>query len=103
MKFLIEEKDISVDLMWNTRDFVFKKWIHKVEFYELRANIIINLTKYIIEFHNGIVPSTYKELRKVPGMRDELINKFLDIYSGVPESIEADSFVHRTANRIGWV
>ena len=79
-----------------------EKAIYPVGFYANKAKQIIELSKEIVEKHNGKVPDTIEELVKFNGVGRKTAN--LTVARGFNKpAICVDVHVHRIFNRMGYV
>lgn len=79
-----------------------EKTIYPVGFYTNKAKQIIELSKEIVEKHNGKVPDTIEELVKFNGVGRKTAN--LTVARGFNKpAICVDVHVHRIFNRMGYV
>jgi len=76
--------------------------IYPVGFYKTKAKHIKNLTKIILEKHNGQVPQTYDELIMLPGVGRKTANLVLNRAFHKP-AIAVDTHVHKISNLLNWV
>ena len=53
--------------------------------------------------YNYLVPTSYNNLIKLPGIGPKMAYLILNIVNGEPHGICVDTHVHRITNRIGWV
>ncbi len=70
--------------------------------YKNKAKNIYMASKMLVEEYNSKVPSTVKELMKLPGVGQKTANVVASNAFGVP-AIAVDTHVFRLANRIGFV
>lgn len=79
-----------------------EKAIYPVGFYANKAKQIVQLSREIVEKHNGKVPDTIEELLKFNGVGRKTAN--LTIAKGFNKpAICVDIHVHRIFNRMGYV
>ncbi len=78
------------------------KLIYPVGFYKTKAPRIIEMSKEILENHNGIVPNTLDELLKFKGVGRKTANLVLSDGYG-KAAICVDTHVHRIFNRFELV
>ena len=78
------------------------KAIYPVGFYANKAKQIIQLSKEIVEKHNGKVPDTIEELVKFNGVGRKTANLVVARGFNKP-AICVDVHVHRIFNRMGYV
>ncbi len=79
-----------------------EKAIYPVGFYANKAKQIIQLSKEIIEKHNGKVPETIEELVKFNGVGRKTANLVVARGFNKP-AICVDVHVHRIFNRMGYI
>ncbi len=70
--------------------------------YKQKASRIVEISRAVIENHNGLVPSSIEELLKLPGVGRKTANIVLHVCFGM-ETMAVDTHVQRISNRIGWV
>lgn len=73
-----------------------------IGFYRNKAATLRKVCNYIIHECNGIVPSDYQSLLKIPGVGPKTANFMLCLAYQTP-AICVDTHVHRLANLFGWV
>jgi len=78
------------------------KAIYPVGFYANKAKQIIQLSKEIVEKHNGQVPDTIEELVKFNGVGRKTANLVVARGFNKP-AICVDVHIHRIFNRLGYV
>lgn len=78
------------------------KAIYPVGFYRNKAQQILDISKEIIEKHNGKVPDSIDELVKFKGVGRKTANLVMAKGFDKP-AICVDVHVHRISNRLGWV
>ena len=76
--------------------------IYPVGFYRNKAQQILDISKEIIEKHNGKVPDSIDELVKFKGVGRKTANLVMAKGFDKP-AICVDVHVHRISNRLGWV
>ena len=77
-----------------------EKLIKKIGIFRIKAKSIYNLSKLLIENHNGKVPKTFEELEKLPGVGHKTAGVIMSQgfgYSAFP----IDTHIHRLAQRWG--
>ena len=65
-----------------------------------KAEHILGASKAIVENHGGLVPSSYDELTKLPGVGRKTANVVYSVAFG-GDAIAVDTHVFRVSNRIG--
>jgi endonuclease-3 len=76
--------------------------IYPVGFYPTKAKRLIEISRIILEKHNGRVPDSLEELLALPGVGRKTAN--LVLVEGFKQpAICVDTHVHRISNRIGYV
>ncbi len=78
------------------------KAIYPVGFYKNKAGQILDISKELVEKHNGKVPQSIDELVKFKGVGRKTANLVMAKGFGIP-AICVDVHVHRISNRLGWV
>ena len=74
--------------------------IKKIGIFRIKAKSIYNLSKIIIEKHNGKVPKTFEELEKLPGVGHKTASVVMSQGFGYP-AFAIDTHIHRLAQRWG--
>jgi endonuclease-3 len=71
-------------------------------FYRTKASNIREVSRIIMELHDGSVPRSAEDLTALPGVGLKTANLVLGLGFGIP-AICVDTHVHRIANRLGWI
>ena len=79
-----------------------EKLIYPVGFYRVKARLLHDISREIIQKHQGEVPSTIDELLKFKGVGRKTANLVVSEGYGKP-GICVDTHVHRISNRLGLV
>ena len=74
--------------------------IKKIGIFRIKARSIYNLSKILIEKHNGKVPKTYEELENLPGVGHKTASVVMSQGFGNP-AFPIDTHIHRLAQRWG--
>ena len=74
--------------------------IKKIGIFRIKARSIYNLSKILVEKHNGKVPKTYKELEGLPGVGHKTASVVMSQGFGNP-AFPVDTHIHRLAQRWG--
>ena len=77
-----------------------EKLIKKIGIFRIKARSIYNLSKIIIEKHNGKVPKTFGELENLPGVGHKTASVVMSQGFGYP-AFPIDTHIHRLAQRWG--
>ena len=77
-----------------------EKLIKRIGIFRIKAKSIYNLSKILIEKHNGKVPKTYEELEKLPGVGHKTASVVMSQGFGYP-AFAIDTHIHRLAQRWG--
>ena len=77
-----------------------EKLIKKIGIFRIKARSIYNLSKIIIEKHNGKVPKTFEELESLPGVGHKTASVVMSQGFGYP-AFPVDTHIHRLAQRWG--
>ena len=77
-----------------------EKLIKKIGIFRVKAKSIYNLSKLLIENHDGKVPKTYEELEKLPGVGHKTASVVMSQGFGQP-AFPVDTHIHRLAQRWG--
>lgn len=74
--------------------------IYSTGFYKNKAKTILNAAKFLWEKYEGKLPSSMKELIRVPGLGRKSANVILSSYFGRNEGIVVDTHVKRVSGRL---
>ena len=77
-----------------------EKLIKKIGIFRIKAKSIYNLSKILINNHNGKVPKTFEELEKLPGVGHKTASVVMSQGFGHP-AFAVDTHIHRLAQRWG--
>ena len=77
-----------------------EKLIKKIGIFRIKAKSIFNLSKLLIEKHNGKVPKTFEELESLPGVGHKTASVVMSQGFGYP-AFPIDTHIHRLAQRWG--
>jgi len=77
-----------------------EKLIKKIGIFRIKAKSIYNLSKILINEHNGGVPKTFEELEKLPGVGHKTASVVMSQGFGYP-AFPVDTHIHRLAQRWG--
>ncbi len=77
-----------------------EKLIKKIGIFRIKAKSIYNLSKILINNHNGKVPKTFEELEKLPGVGHKTASVVMSQGFGYP-AFAIDTHIHRLAQRWG--
>ena len=77
-----------------------ERLIKKIGIFRIKAKSIYNLSKQILEKHNGQVPSSFEELEKLPGVGHKTASVVISQGFGKP-AFPVDTHIHRLAQRWG--
>ena len=75
--------------------------IKSLGFYKTKAKHCVEAARMIVADYGGEVPSTMRELQKLPGVGRKTANIVLNVGFGIVEGIAVDTHVFRVSNRIG--
>ncbi len=78
-----------------------KKYIKSIGLFNTKAKNIIALCQILIDQYNSIIPDSFDELIKLPGIGRKTANVILNCAFGKP-TMAVDTHVFRVANRIGF-
>ncbi len=79
-----------------------EKELYGIGFYKVKAKHVQELSRIVLEKHNGTIPNTFEGLTSLPGVGRKTANCVLSYAFGKP-AIGVDVHVHRISNRLGWV
>lgn len=79
-----------------------EKAIAKVGLYKNKAKFIKELSIKLIEECDSVIPTTLKELIKLPGIGRKTANVLLNDWFEIHEGIAVDTHVTRISYRLGW-
>ena len=74
--------------------------IKSLGFYKTKAKHCVEAAQMIVAYHGGEVPSTMRELQKLPGVGRKTANIVLNVGFGIVEGIAVDTHVNRIAHRL---
>ena len=77
-----------------------RQYVRSIGLYPTKSRHIIQLSKLLIERHNGQVPGTREELEALPGVGRKTANVMLNVIFGKPV-IPVDTHVTRVSHRTG--
>ncbi len=77
-----------------------EKLIKKIGIFRIKAKSIYNLSKLLIQKHNGNVPKSFEELEKLPGVGHKTASVVMSQGFGFP-AFPVDTHIHRLAQRWG--
>jgi len=103
LRYLVEEKKLSIDSIFKTKEADLNSWISKVGFHNKKAEYIKKTTEIIKNKHKGKVPDKFEDIIDLPGVGPKMAHLLLQIAFGRTEGISVDTHVHRIANRLKWV
>ncbi len=69
-------------------------------FYKTKAKHCVEAARMIVADYGGEVPSTMRELQKLPGVGRKTANIVLNVGFGIVEGIAVDTHVNRIAHRL---
>tara|TARA_B100001123_G_C14697031_1_gene783690 strand:- start:3 stop:629 length:627 start_codon:yes stop_codon:yes gene_type:complete len=79
-----------------------KQYIKKIGLYNSKARNIINLSKILVEKHNGKIPNDFRLLISLPGVGNKTASVYQNEILSIPR-IAVDTHVFRVSNRLGLV
>lgn len=74
--------------------------IKSLGFYKTKAKHCVETARMIVADYGGEVPSTMRELQKLPGVGRKTANIVLNVGFGIVEGIAVDTHVNRIAHRL---
>lgn len=74
--------------------------IKSLGFYKTKAKHCVEAARMIVADFDGEVPSTMRELQKLPGVGRKTANIVLNVGFGIVEGIAVDTHVNRIAHRL---
>lgn len=74
--------------------------IKPLGFYKTKAKHCVEAARMIVADYGGEVPSTMRELQKLPGVGRKTANIVLNVGFGIVEGIAVDTHVNRIAHRL---
>lgn len=74
--------------------------IKSLGFYKTKAKHCVEAARMIVTDYDGEVPSTMRELQKLPGVGRKTANIVLNVAFGIVEGIAVDTHVNRIAHRL---
>ena len=75
-----------------------EKLIKSIGIFRIKAKSVYLLSKQLIEKHGGIVPKTFEELEKLPGVGHKTASVVMSQGFGLP-AFPVDTHIHRLAQR----
>jgi len=81
---------------------VIEQAIYPAGFYRVKARNILEVSRLLIENHDGQVPCEREQLLALPGVGVKTANLTLNLGFAI-EAICVDTHVHRISNRLGWI
>ena len=75
-----------------------ERLIKKIGIFRIKAKSIFYLSKTLIEKYNGMVPKTYEDLEKLPGVGHKTASVVMSQGFGYP-AFPVDTHIHRLAQR----
>lgn len=76
--------------------------IKSLGFYKTKAKHCVKAARMIVADFDGEVPSTMRELQKLPGVGRKTANIVLNVGFGIVEGIAVDTHVNRIAHRLAF-
>ncbi len=95
------EKYNSPEKMLSLNNSELEKYISSINFFKVKANNILKLSKILVEEFNGIVPDNMEELMKLPGIGRKSANVIMLEAFNNPQGVAIDTHAKRISNRIG--
>lgn len=80
-----------------------EKLIYPVGFYHVKAQRVKQISKTILEKHQGKVPEDFKDLMNLKGVGRKTANIVMTYGHQKPNYLPIDTHCHRIPNRIGWI
>jgi len=77
-----------------------ERLIKKIGIFRIKAKSIFYLSKTLMEKYNGMVPKTYEDLEKLPGVGHKTASVVMSQGFGYP-AFPVDTHIHRLAQRWG--
>ena len=77
LRYLVEEKSLSIDKIMKTSEQDLNSWISKVGFHNRKAKFIKKATEVIKNDHDGKVPDNLKDLLSLPGVGPKMAHLLL--------------------------
>lgn len=74
--------------------------IKSLGFYKTKAKHCVEAARMVVADYDGEVPSTMRELQKLPGVGRKTANIVLNVGFGIVEGIAVDTHVNRIAHRL---
>lgn len=73
--------------------------IKTIGLYNAKAKNVLELSRQLVEHHNGVIPQTREQLVKLPGVGRKTANVVLNVAFGMP-TIAVDTHIFRVSNRL---
>lgn len=94
---------LDVDSILSMSDEKLGELIYPVGFWKSKVKYIKKTTEILKDKYNGDIPSTVKDLCKLPGVGPKMANLAMTVGWNKTVGIAVDTHVHRISNRLGWV
>lgn len=75
-------------------------YIRSVTYPNQKSKHLVGMAKMLVEEYNGVIPTTIKDLVKIPGVGRKTANVIASVIYDIP-ALAVDTHVFRVANRIG--
>ncbi|XP_050824728.1 endonuclease III-like protein 1 isoform X1 [Gopherus flavomarginatus] len=99
----LREHGLTVDNVLQTDDVTLGQLIYPVGFWKNKVKYIKQTTAILKQQYGSDIPSTVKELVKLPGVGPKMAHLVMDIAWKNVTGIGVDTHVHRVSNRLKWV
>jgi endonuclease-3 len=77
LKSLVDEHDLSVEVIQKTPEETLNQWIKRVGFHNQKAKYIKKTTEILAEKYGGKVPNTFDDLIGLPGVGPKMAHLVL--------------------------
>ena len=77
LKYLVEEKNLSVKVIQEASESEVNEWIKKVGFHNQKAKFIKKTTNILVEKFDSKVPDNYDDLISLPGVGPKMAHLVL--------------------------
>ena len=77
LKYLVEEKDLSIEVIQKASEAEVNEWIKNVGFHNNKAKFIKKTTNMIVEKFNSKVPDNFNDLISLPGVGPKMAHLVL--------------------------
>uniref|UniRef100_UPI00398F1D9A endonuclease III-like protein 1 n=1 Tax=Pristiophorus japonicus TaxID=55135 RepID=UPI00398F1D9A len=99
----LREHGLTVENILKMEDKTLGELIYPVGFWRSKVKYIKQTTAILKEQYNGDIPSSVRELLKLPGVGPKMAHLVMKLAWNNVSGISVDTHVHRISNRLKWV